>query len=151
MFRKLIVAAVPAFVLAFAPAAFAQVQSGTRAEAQAMLEKAIAALKADQTKAIADFNNASGGFRDRDLYVFCSGGDGKFTAHINVAMKGTPIAALIDKDGKKLGEEIVKAAVEGKLTEVEYKFPRPGGTEPVQKVSFVTKVNDQVCGVGYYK
>ncbi len=50
MFRKLVVAAVPAFVLAFATASFAQGQSGTRAEAQAMLEKAVAALKADQTK-----------------------------------------------------------------------------------------------------
>ncbi len=66
-------------------------------------------------------------------------------------MKGTPIAAVVDKDGKKLGEDIVKAAVEGKLSEVEYKFPRPGQTEPVQKVSFVTKISDQVCGVGYYK
>jgi hypothetical protein len=30
-------------------------------------------------------------------------------------------------------------------------WPRPGGTDPVQKVSFVTKVGDQVCAVGYYK
>jgi hypothetical protein len=30
-------------------------------------------------------------------------------------------------------------------------WPRPGTTDPVQKVSFVTKVGDQVCAVGYYK
>jgi hypothetical protein len=30
-------------------------------------------------------------------------------------------------------------------------WPRPGATEPVQKVSYVTKVGDQVCAVGYYK
>ena len=30
-------------------------------------------------------------------------------------------------------------------------FPRPGETEPAQKVSFVTKVGDIYCGVGYYK
>ena len=31
-------------------------------------------------------------------------------------------------------------------------FPRPGTDKtPVPKVSFVTKVGDLVCGVGYYK
>jgi hypothetical protein len=30
-------------------------------------------------------------------------------------------------------------------------FNRPGTNTPVQKVSFVTKVADQTCGVGYYK
>ena len=38
------------------------------------------------------------------------------------------------------------------LAEVDYFWPRPGAdTTPVQKVSYVTKVADQVCGVGYYK
>jgi hypothetical protein len=30
-------------------------------------------------------------------------------------------------------------------------WPRPGEDEPVQKVAYVTKVDDQVCGVGYYQ
>ena len=30
-------------------------------------------------------------------------------------------------------------------------FPRPGTTEPVEKVTFVTKAGNQICGVGYYK
>jgi hypothetical protein len=46
---------------------------------------------------------------------------------------------------------MMKVAVEGKLAEVTYMWPRPGDTMPVQKVSFVTKVTDQICGVGYYK
>jgi len=117
-----------------------------------MLEKAIAALKADKTKALADFNKTDGGFRDRDLYVFCAGPDKKFTAHPNQQLIGTPITDLVDKTGKKLGEEIMAAAVEGKIVEVSYMFPRPGAdTTPVAKVSYVTKVSDQVCGVGYYK
>ena len=70
-----------------------------------MLEKAIAALKADKTKALADFNNPSGGFRDRDLYVFCAGHDGKFTAHANPSLRGTDIKALVDKKWKSLGIE----------------------------------------------
>jgi len=70
---------------------------------------------------------------------------------VNPKLMGTDITALVDKDGKKLGQEIMKTATEGKISEVEYKFPKPGGTDPVQKVSYVTKVGDQVCGVGYYK
>ena len=46
-------------------------QFGTAAEAKAMLEKAVAALKANEADALAKFNSPTGGFRDRDLYVFC--------------------------------------------------------------------------------
>jgi hypothetical protein len=150
MFRTTLFGALAGLALMVCNAAFAQ-GLGTAAEAKAMLEKAVAALKADKAKALADFINPSGGFRDRDLYVFCAGPDGKFTAHVNPALRGTDIKALVDKSGKRLGEEIVKSAVEGKVTEVEYMFPRPGQTEPSQKVSYVTKTGDQVCGVGYYK
>jgi hypothetical protein len=41
-------------------------------EAKAMLMKAIAAVKADEAKALDMFNKGEGGFRDRDLYVFCA-------------------------------------------------------------------------------
>jgi hypothetical protein len=30
-------------------------------------------------------------------------------------------------------------------------WPKPGQTEPAPKESYVTRVGDQVCGVGYYK
>ena len=30
-------------------------------------------------------------------------------------------------------------------------WPRPGQTENVKKVAYVTKVGDQVCAVGYYQ
>ena len=54
------------------PGAFAQqAQFGTAAEAKAMLEKAVAAVKADKTKALAMFNQGEGGFKDRDLQPFC--------------------------------------------------------------------------------
>lgn len=72
-----------------------------------------------------------------------------FTAHPSLV--GKSLKELKDKSGKPLGEEIYKAAQDGKVGEVSYMWPRPGTTEPVQKVSFVTKVGDQVCAVGYYK
>jgi hypothetical protein len=47
---------------------------------------------------------------------------------------------------------MMKVATEGKVNEVSYMWPRPGADiTPVQKVSYVTKAGDQLCGVGYYK
>ena len=122
---------------------------GTAAEARAMLEKAVAAVKADKAGALAKFAKGEGGFKDRDLYPFCGGPDGNFTAH--PTLNGKSLRDLKDKAGKALGAEMYKVAAEGKVAEVGYMWPRPGQTEPVQKVSFVTKVGDQVCAVGYYK
>lgn len=34
---------------------------------------------------------------------------------------------------------------------MDYEFPKPGTTEPVPKESFVMRIGDQGCGVGYYK
>jgi hypothetical protein len=79
--------------------------------------------------------------------------DGKFTAHANPAMVGTDVRALKAKDnplGQRIFDTINKSSGESVLT-VDYNFPKPGTTEPVRKQSFVTKVGNQGCGVGYYK
>jgi signal transduction histidine kinase len=114
-----------------------------------MLERAVTAVKANKADALAKFTKGEGGFKDRDLYPFCGGPDGTFTAHPTLA--GKSLKELKDKAGKPLGEEIYKAAQEGKIAEVSYMWPRPGSNDPVQKVTYVTKVSDQVCAVGYYK
>ncbi len=133
----------------FSGGAASAAEFGTAAEAKAMLAKAVAAVKADKTKALGDFSKGEGGFKDRDLYPFCAGPDGNFTAHPVLA--GKSMKELKDKTGKAIGEEMLAVAKDGALAEVSYMWPRPGSTEPVQKVSYVTKVADQVCGVGYYK
>jgi signal transduction histidine kinase len=126
-------------------------QGGTAEEAKAMLERAVAAVKADEPAALKAFTADADGFKDRDLYVFCGGPDSKVSAHgANPALIGNSFCGLVDKAGKKIGEEFCKAA-EGKFSLVEYVWPRPGETKPVPKASYVTKVGDQICGVGYYK
>jgi hypothetical protein len=37
-----------------------------------MLERAVASVKEDKAKALDTFNKGEGGFKDRDLYVFCA-------------------------------------------------------------------------------
>jgi hypothetical protein len=64
-------ALVASAALAFSTTAFAQGQFGTAAEAKAMLEKAVTELKANEAAALAKFTKGEGGFKDRDLYVFC--------------------------------------------------------------------------------
>ena len=129
--------------------AFAQAQFGTAAEAKAMLEKAVAEVKADKAAALGKFNKGEGGFKDRDLYPFCGGPDGNFTAH--PTLQGKSMKDLKDKAGKALGEEMYKTAKEGQVSDVSYMWTRPGSEQQVQKVSYVTKVGDQICAVGYYK
>ena len=62
---------------------------------------------------------------------------------------------LKDPTGKKFGVELYAAAQrsDGQITEVgPYLFPKPGTTaRVVPKVSFVARVGDLRCGVGYYK
>ena len=45
----------------------------------------------------------------------------------------------------------MRTAQAGKISEVTYMWPRPGSDTPIQKTTYVTKVADQICAVGYYK
>ncbi|MFO1129323.1 MAG: cache domain-containing protein [Rhodospirillales bacterium] len=149
LLRRALVALV---LCVFASAAMAAGEYGTPAEAKAMLEKAVAAIKADKTKALAEMTAGTGGFKDRDLYPFCGGPDGNFTAHPKLV--GQSMRNLMDKSTppKPIGAEFYKDAQEGKISEVTYMWPRPGDDpKPVEKVVYITKVGDEVCGVGYYK
>jgi hypothetical protein len=155
MMRTLMIGAVSAAALALSAAAFAQ-QGGTAQEARAMLDKAVAAVKADQAVALAMFIKGEGGFRDRELYPFCFRiADGKTLASPKAVPAGTDVRSLKDSTGKSYGEALYAAAQkpEGQITEVvSYLFPKPDTTAPTfEKVSFVTKVGDLGCGVGYYK
>lgn len=119
-----------------------------------MLDKAVAAVKADKDAALMIFNKGDGGFKDRDLYPFCLNlSDGKFVAAIKQLL-GTDTRTLKDSTGRTFGADLYAAAQkpEGQITEVSYMFPRPGADKtPVPKVTFITKVGDIGCGVGYYK
>ena len=149
--RKLMLGAVAIAALTLSSLAFAQAPFGNAAEAKAMLDKAVAAVKADKAKALDMFQKGEGGFKDRDLYAFCANaGDGVLTAH--PALKGKNLMEIKDKNGKAIGEEMKKVAAADKVTEVSYMWPRPGAdTTPVDKVTYVTMAGDQICGVGYYK
>ena len=141
-----------AILVLLTPTSFpaAQAQFGTEQEAKAMLERAVAALKENKEKALEMFNKGQGGFRDRDLYVFCANAsDGIVTAH--PYLKGEQLQEVVGVKGTPLGKEIMRTATEGEIKEVTYWWPRPTSDKPLEKHTFYTQVAGQNCGVGYYK
>ena len=147
--KKLITLSLIAAATGFSNLAVSAAEFGSAAEARAMLEKTISAVKADKAAALTQIAKGENGFRDRDLYPFCGGPDGNFTAH--PSLTGKSMKDLMSKTGEPIGAKLYQAAKEGGIAEVPYMWPRPGTTEPVQKLSYVTKFGDQVCAVGYYK
>jgi cytochrome c len=155
MSRNLFASALAALVPFCCPGLAAAQQSGTAAEAKAMLDRAVAAVRADKATALGKFNDKNNKqFHDRDLYVFCYNmSDGKLTADADPAVMGIDIRTLKFKDDP-FGQrqyDANKAAPEGSVIIEDYDFPKPGTSEPVPKESFMTRVGDQGCGVGYYK
>lgn len=148
---RAILATTAVLVASVLPALAQEAEYGTSEEARAMLEQAVAAVKEDKDAALQAFNKGDERFSDRDLYVFCGNEEGEFTAHPNQKLVGTSMRELQDKAGEPLGERLYGATTEGEYKEVAYMWTRPDEEEPTKKSSFVTKVEDQVCAVGYYQ
>ena len=150
MFRLATLVALQIALLSVAIEPTRAAEYGTADEAKAMLERAVAAVKEAKAKALDTFNKGEGGFKDRDLYVFCANAsDGIITAH--PYMKGENLTNIVGKKGFPLGKEIMRTATEGKISEVTYWWPRSGKEKALEKHTFYTKVVGQDCGVGFYK
>ncbi|WP_244486233.1 cache domain-containing protein [Bradyrhizobium viridifuturi] len=153
MFRKLVIGALGAMTVLFSTTAFAQ---GTASDAKAMLEKTVAAIKADKAKTLDAINKGENGFLVGDLYPFCF----NLSDALLVAIGNPNVKGLLGKDartfkdptGDVYGPRLYDAAKEGKVSEVSYMSPKAGADKTwVPKASFVTAVAGLGCGVGYYK
>ncbi len=123
------------------------------AEAKALLDKAVAYVKANGAqKAAVTFMDPKGGFIDRDLYVSMSRiSDGVRLAHINPKAVGKSLYGSTDVDGKPYGDEMMQIATTKGSGMVTYRFPNPVTKQPMEKISYVERVNDVVLLVGAYK
>jgi hypothetical protein len=148
MLRNVVFAAVTALILSTVPT-LAVTQFATAEEAKTLLERAIAAVKEDKAKAFEMFATGEGGFKDKDLYVWCANAsDGILTVH--PTNKGKELRDIKGKHGAPFGETIMQNAAEGTIKETTYWWPRQGSDQAFEKTTYYTKVGDQVCGVGYY-
>ena len=133
-----------------APAVAAE--RGTAAQAEAMVKKAVAYLKANgQAKAAEEFTNGTS-FKDRDLYISYYEMGGTVIAHgANPKLVGKNLIGLKDPDGKLFIQMIVDVAKKGKGWTDTYKFRDPLTDKLAEKVIYVERVDDTWIGVGVYK
>ena len=95
-----------------------------------MLQRAVAAVKANGAAALVAFSRGADGWKDRDLYVFCARADGRVDAHIDPAQIGRNIKDLYDIDGVAFGQEMMAIAKAGEIKEISYMWPEPGSHTP---------------------
>jgi cytochrome c len=125
-------------------------------DAKAMFDRAIVALKQDETAALKAFNDDKNkDFHDRDLYVFCfSLPDGDFTAYLSPVLIGTSVRDLKlppdDPIGKRAYDAVANAP-EGEVVTVDFSLPKPGTKQPAPKQSLEARIGKQACGVSYFK
>ena len=155
--KRILALAVAAFTFAFASgAALAQDKSkGSKQEAVAMVDKAVAHIKkVGRDKAFADFNNKSGPFTDRDLYVVVYDLKGKVLAHgANEKMIGKDVIELRDVDGKYFVKERVEMMSKSPNAKgwQDYKFMNPVTRAIEPKQMYLQRHEDVIVGCGVYK
>ena len=129
-------------------------ERGTADEAVAMVKRAEAYVKANgRDKALAEFSNPQGSFKDRDQYVMVYDRAGVCLAHgANAKLIGKILIELKDADGKLMLKSFVETAYgpAGKGW-VDYKWPNPLSKAIEQKSTYVEKYDDMIIGVGIYK
>ncbi|WP_426100318.1 cache domain-containing protein [Massilia sp. TSP1-1-2] len=126
----------------------------TKPEAEAMVKKTVAYMKANgREKSFAEINRKGGPFTDRDLYMVAYGKDGVVLAHgANPKMLGKNLMEIKDVDGKAFVKERVEMAKTKASFWQEYKFTNPvsGNIEP--KAMYCEGLPDMVvCGGVYLK
>jgi cytochrome c len=133
----------------FSAAAFAAPH--TKADAQALVQKASAFIKANgREKALAEFNNPQGQFTKGDLYVFAYDLTGVSLANANIKLVGKNLIELKDSDGKPLVRGLIDTAAKGKGW-FEYKWNNPATKTIQHKVTYVERIGDDwLIGCGVY-
>ena len=135
-----------------ATTAFAAGERATKADAEAMVAKGVAALKAKGDGAFVDMTAPSKAFADRDLYLVVYDMNGKCLAHgQNAKQVGKDLLNLKDPDGKEfVKERVTLAASKGKFWQ-DYKFTDPLTKSVQPKQMYCEKLNNYVVCGGVYK
>ena len=143
-------------VLVLASLAFfnlAHADSGSAAEAEAMVKKAVALIKSEgSAKAYDEFTNGKS-FKDRDLYVIVYDLNGKNLAQgANPKLVGKDLIGLKDPDGKPIIQMFVDLAKsKGKGWVEGYKFLNPTTQKIEGKAMYLERLGDTLVGCGIYK
>lgn len=124
----------------------------SRADAEAMVKKAVSHIKSSgDAKAYADFTAKAPQFIDRDLYVVVYRNDGVVMAHgSNAKMVGKNLMELKDIDGKAFVKERIDMAKSKNSFWQDYKFTNPETKKIEPKQMYCEKLGDTVVCGGIY-
>jgi cytochrome c len=127
--------------------------AGSQAEAEAMVKKAVALIKASGPEKAYDEISNGKAFKDRDLYVFVNDLNGKSLAHgANPKLIGKDLSGLKDSDGKGTTKLLIDIAKDkGHGWSEEFKFMNPATQKMQTKVVYVERVGDTFVACGVYK
>ena len=126
---------------------------GTAAEAEALVDKALALIKAQGAdKAYEEITNGKT-FKDRDLYVFVYDLNGKCLAHgANAKLVGKDLIGLKDPDGKPLVKMLIDVAKDkGHGWTDAVKFRNPVTDKIQTRVNYIERVGEYAVGSGFFK
>jgi cytochrome c len=125
----------------------------TAPEAEAMVKKAVAFIKANgPEKAYAEIANRKGQFVDRDLYVMVHTLDGKCLAHgANEKLIGREMLDVEDSDGKPYMKERMSLAKTKVSFWQDYKFTNPVSKKIEPKAAYCQRVDNTTVCSGIYK
>jgi cytochrome c len=142
------------FMLGSMGAAFSAEKRGTPPEAEALVKKAVAYIKANgKEKAFAEISNPNGKFVNKDMYVTVYDMNGVCLAHgFNQKMIGKNMMDLKDPDGKAMVKEKVDLARSGQEKFWQhYKWPDPVTKTIKNKAMYVEKTGEFLVACGIYE
>jgi len=126
---------------------------GTAAEAEAMVKRAVAYLKANGSEKAYDEFTKGKTFKDRDLFIIVYDLNGKCLAQgFNPKLIGKDLLGMKDPDGKLPIQMMVDLAKEqGKGWVTGYKFMNPVSQKMEEKALYLERVGDVFVGSGIHK
>jgi cytochrome c len=140
-----------AFMLALSAVSISTAAEGgaTKADAEAMVKKGVAYIKAHGAeKSYPEITKKGGQFSDRDLYLVVYQLDGTVLAHgANEKMVSKNLIELKDIDGKAFVKERVELAKSKPSFWQEYKFTNPETKKIEPKIMYCERLAETaVCG-----
>lgn len=128
--------------------------AGTKEEAKAMVEAAVAHVKkVGPEQAFKDFTTDKANWTKKDLYVMAYDNTGKCVGHgANEKLIGKVLIDLKDPNGKPLIQELIKTAKAGGGW-VDYEWAHPQTKKLESKSTYAMKLSnfDGWVGVGVYR
>jgi cytochrome c len=144
---------VAAVALCLAGAAVAEESRATPTDAEDLVKSAVAYLKKNgQEKAFKEFQNKSGPFIYRDLYIFVNNMSGFTVCHgVDPARNGMNVIDAKDADGKLYIRERLELMKAKSVAWQEFKYKNPSTGKVEQKTAYLERVGDLIVGSGAYK